>query len=133
MKVTIHLADFVSLEVGKANVIGIFEELVAPTYPASQPRMHGYIKIAGEPGDKGRKFSLTGKLLHVVDSRTEREIHSFEGEYNFSTPPKRMPPIFLLNAIMDNITFPEEGMYAFRILMDGEAVGEETIFMRVQE
>lgn len=37
MKVTIHLADFVSLEVGKANVIGIFEELVAlPTLLPNQ-------------------------------------------------------------------------------------------------
>lgn len=133
MQVMMFVADAANATAnGKLNVLGIFGQIGATTFPCRHTSMVLVIKITldiGEPINK-RPFAIQlldedGKL-HLVD---------IAGEIEFKRTKEGLPPEVNMMINLDNLEFPEPGTYAFKLLMNDviqQTVPIQVIQLQVQ-
>jgi hypothetical protein len=101
---------------GKLNVMGIFQNISAVSFPTMHPEMYVIAQFAAGPAEYGRKFNIEIKLLNedgaeVVSFSTEAQVpHGVPGQVI------NMP--ILLRLV--NTAFQEPGTYQFSVLVDGD-------------
>lgn len=122
MRLTLFLAaDYANItREGKLNVMGIFDDIYAQSFPARHTAMHLVIKLGAELGEYGQERNFTVKLLDADGN----PIFDLSGQ--FQVPPGghgRKPEVNLILELKDLI-FPKEGMYVFVLLVDKDQKGE---------
>jgi hypothetical protein len=101
---------------GRLDVHGVFHQLYAPGFPASQDRLTLATAVEWEPGERGKiEFSidLMDPSRSPVLSITG---HTEVGEQQ----PLQGPPQTRLLVPLDNVMFPSEGTYVFELVVNGE-------------
>lgn len=110
------LADSANVSVeGKLNLLGIFENINAVTFPATHPMLALVFTLEGDSGDAGSEHAL---IVDVVDSDGKR-IANISGKFKFkqtSSGKVRSNQIVYFNGLQ----FPKPGMYEFKIIINGE-------------
>ncbi len=127
MKLTLFLAaDYANItREGKLNVMGIFNDIYAQTFPARHSSMHLVAKLGAELGEYGQARDFTVKLLDADGN----PIFDLSGQ--FQVPPGgqgRKPEVNLILELKDLI-FPKEGMYQFVLLVDKDHKGELSLYV----
>jgi hypothetical protein len=110
---------------GKMDVEGVFNELMAPGFPAKQERMVLVTTIEWSPGDEGRnKFRLDlvgpdGRPSLTVDGHTDVDARD----------PGRPPPRTRLILPLEEVVFPQPGRYTFQIRVKGRKLRGPSLFL----
>jgi hypothetical protein len=104
----------------KLNVMGIFNEIRAPKFPARHPSIHLVVKLAAELGEYGQKRDLTVNL-HDPDGQP---IMSLTGQVEVPKPTGGTRPE--INAIFNirDVTFQRPGPHQFIVLVDKDFKGD---------
>ena len=114
---------------GKLNVMGIFRDINAHSFPARHSSMHLVIKLGAELGENNESRTLNVKLRDPDGD----EIVSISGPVVFPEPASgRLPEV---NAILElkDITFPKPGPYQFVVFVDKDYKGDLPIYIHKLE
>lgn len=110
---------------GKMDVVGVFNDLAAPGFPAKQERMVLVTTIEWDRGESGRnKFRVDllapdGRPSLTVDGHTDVEARS----------PDRPPPRTRLILPLEGVVFPQPGRYTFEIRVGGKKLKGPSLFL----
>lgn len=110
---------------GKMDVEGVFNDLMAPGFPAKQERMVLVTTIEWDRDDSGRnKFRVDlmgpdGKPSITVDGHTDVE----------PRPADRPPPRTRLILPLEGVVFPRPGRYTFEIRIKGRRLRGPSLFV----
>jgi hypothetical protein len=117
IRVPLHLlADSANVsQEGKLNLLGIFENIHAVTFPATHPMLALVFSVEGDTGDAGREHSL---VIDLIDS-DGKQIANINGKVKFGTP-KGGKVSHNQIVVFGNLKFPKPGMYEFKIIINGE-------------
>ena len=114
---------------GKMDVQGVFSDLAAPGFPATQDRMVLVTMIEWDRTDEGRnKFRVDlvtpdGRPALTVDGHTDVE----------RQPADRPPPRTQLILPLEGVIFPQPGQYNFQIRIKGRKLRGPSLFLIEQE
>ncbi len=110
---------------GKMDVVGVFNDLAAPGFPARQERMVLVTTIEWQLGDEGRNafrvdlIAPDGRPSLTVDGHTDVQPHE----------PGLPPPRTRLILPLEGIVFPEPGRYSFEIRIKGKKLRGPSLFL----
>jgi hypothetical protein len=114
---------------GKLNVMGIFRDINAYSFPTRHSSMHLVVKLGAELGEYGDTRTLTVKLrdpdgVDIMTITGPAVIPNSEGG--------RIPEI---NAILElkDIIFPKPGPYQFVVLIDKDYKGDLPVYVNKLE
>ena len=109
---------------GKLNVMGIFNDINAFSFPARHPSMHLVAKLGAELGEYGQIRDFTVKLLDADGN----SIMDISGQFEVPEGEKGRKPE--VNIILDlkDVVFPKPGIYQFVILVDKDHKGDLTLY-----
>ncbi len=127
MKKTLFLAaDYANItREGKLNVMGIFNDIYAQTFPARHSSMHLVVKLGAELGEYGQVRDFTVKLLDADGN----PIFDLSGQIQVPLGGQgRKPEVNLILELKD-LVFPKEGMYQFVLLVDKDHKGELSLYV----
>ncbi|MEW6286352.1 MAG: hypothetical protein AB1509_08985 [Chloroflexota bacterium] len=131
MKLNLFLAaDYANItREGKLNVMGIFNDIYAQTFPARHSSMHLVAKLGAELGEYGQKRDFTIKLLDA----DANQIFDLSGQFQIPTGTQgRKPEVNLILELKD-LVFPKEGIYQFVLLVDKDHKGELSLYVNKVE
>ena len=100
---------------GRLDLVGVFDELSAPGFPARQDRMTVVFVMEWPREEEGRREFRAD----LVDD-AGRKVLTIEGHTDVSADGRRRPRTQLVMAL-ENVVFPDVGEYRFQL-----AVGDET-------
>lgn len=103
---------------GKLSVIGIFQHVWVPAFPAIHPRTHLVLRVRGRRTEIG---SHPIRIRFVSDAG--EELLGGEGTVQFGEPPAGVTELEAGAILVFDIPLPRPGGYAFEITVDG---GETT-------
>jgi len=110
---------------GKLNVMGIFNDINAFSFPARHPSMHLVAKLGAELGEYGQTRDFTVKLL----DEDGNQIMDISGQLEIPKGEKgRKPEVNVILGLKD-VVFPKPGTYQFVILVDKDHKGELTLYV----
>jgi len=119
----LHLlvADYANLTGdGKLNVMGIFNIINAPSFPAKHSEMYLISKLYASPAEYGQTRKLTIKLLNEDGTQ---EVVNFSHDFVVPTGSggKRVETNHIVR--LTDIIFPNAGSYQFSVLVDNDLKG----------
>ncbi len=121
----LHVAEYANTTVDqKLNVMGIFNNISAPSFPAVHPEMYLIAQLTARAPEYGRNFRLDAKML---DEDATQEIINFTANMNVPEGKKGLPVYLNLTLRFLNTVFPAPGTYEFSILVDGDVKGTLSI------
>lgn len=108
---------------GKLNIMGIFHEINAFSFPARHPSMHLVLSLGAELGEYGSKRELVIKM----QSANGNELLNLQGPIEIPQAKEGKRPE--VNAIfeLNEVTFPEPGPYQFIVMIDKDYKGDMSI------
>lgn len=101
---------------GKLDLVGVFNELRAPGFPALQDRMTVVLTIAWNDGESGR-MPIRADLI----DEDEQLILTIQGHTDVPPAEAGVWPHTRIVMPLENVVFPHPGRYWFR-MSAGEAV-----------
>jgi hypothetical protein len=111
---------------GKESLLGVFSQIRSAAFPVIVPRLCVYVALTDGRGT----MSLTLKLLALSGEGLDEEIVSeFSFVIEFSDSELDMSKRVI---VLDDLEFPREGEYRFRLESGGEYV-METRLLVIQE
>jgi hypothetical protein len=117
---TILAADYANIaQGGKLNVMGIFRNIYATSFPAQHPSMVLIVKLGAELGEYGDDRNLTIKLLDA----DAKELMRFESAIKIPTPSGGQRPEVNAILALNGIVFPSPGRYQFSVQVDKDVKG----------
>ena len=111
-------ADYASVSKdNKLNIMGIFSRLYMRQFPGKHPQMFLVVQLRATPAEYGRKFKLGIRLIDMDAIR-----HLVNVNANLQIPTMRNINRAEINHVvrLNNIEFPEPGLYDFSILIDND-------------
>lgn len=117
---TFLVSDYANIaQGGKLNVMGIFRDIYASSFPARHSSMTLVVKLGADLGEYENKRSITIKLFEADGN----EILKLSQEFNVPKPSKGKRPE--VNAIIElhDVVFPKPGRYEFKLLIDKDLKG----------
>jgi hypothetical protein len=123
------LADYANVsQDGKLNIMGIFQEINAPTLPFPLPQMFLVLSFEAGPAEFGSQKQLRIVLL---DEDGAEKI-AMEGEVQVPHPPRPGRQAYINEAIgLAGVPFEKAGDYHFAVLVGGET--KETVPLHVND
>src|SRR5262245_25615071 len=100
---------------GKMSVLGIFQHIWVPQFPAMHPRLHLVLRLKGRRTEVG-EHQVQIKLMDEEDA----ELLGGSGTVNFAEPPAGVTEIEAAAVLVFDVPFPRAGQYRFEITVDGE-------------
>ena len=100
---------------GRLDLIGVFDRLHAPGFPASQEQMTAVFVIEWAPDESGQQ-ALRADLIGPGG----RRILTIEGETEVQPTASGAPPQTRLILPLQQVVFPEPGDYRFELLAGGD-------------
>jgi len=114
---------------GKLDIVGVFNELAAPGFPAAQDRMTVVFVMEWEPQEAGRQ-PLRADLLD--DSGTM--VLTIQGHTDVETrPADRAPAQTRVIMPLERVVFPKAGRYTFRLRAGKAEVPAFSLFVSQRE
>jgi hypothetical protein len=108
------LCDYALIDqFGKLSVLGIFEHIWVPKFPAVHPRLHLVMRLKGHRTELG-EHSIAIRLL----DEAEEELMSSDGTVSFSEPPAGVLEIEAGTVLVFDVPFSRPGRYEFLITVD---------------
>lgn len=104
----------------KLNIVGVFNEIMAPGFPAVQPR---FTVVTGISADIGTH----AEIIEVQSPTGEIIAQTKEAKINVNNPSQRGH--FIANFL--NTSFPAPGKYKIVIKVDGEIINGEDDYINV--
>ncbi len=130
MRATVLLADYANLTInGKLNVMGVFRQITATSFPCRHLSMYLVIKLQSEPlDDLNREQSLIANLIDADGS----VLHQIEMPFKFPKLSDGFRPEanFLLQ--INNLEFPYPGDYIWHIIVNNDNVGQFEFYLSRQ-
>ena len=102
-------------QLGKLSILGIFQHLWIPRFPAVHPRVHLVLRLKGKRTELG---DHTVTIRFVDDDGAE--ILSGDGTVTFNEPPAGITEIEAGTVLMFDLPLQHPGRYEFRIQVDDE-------------
>ena len=124
---TLMVADYANVAVGqKLNVMGVFNQIGAQTFPAQHPEMWVVAKLSASPAEANTTRTITVKLLN--EDATE-ELVNFSREIEVPEGPsgRRVEINHILS--IRNVVFREPGTYQFSLLVDSDEKGSLPLYI----
>ena len=100
---------------GKMSVLGIFQHIWVPQFPAMHPRLHLVLRLKGRRTEVG-EHQVQIKLMDEENT----ELLGGAGTVNFAEPPAGITEIEAAAVLVFDVPFPHAGQYRFEITVDGE-------------
>jgi hypothetical protein len=100
---------------GKMSVLGIFQHIWVPQFPAMHPRLHLVLRLKGKRTEVG-EHQVQIKLMDDEDA----ELLGGAGTVNFAEPPAGVTEIEAAAVLVFDVPFPHAGQYRFEITVDTE-------------
>src|SRR5688572_5050423 len=131
MQVALLLAaDYANVaQGGKLNVMGIFDNIRAATFPARHASMHLVVKLAAEPGEGGQMRAITILLIDEDGGEVMRMTQELQ------IPPHiggRRPEMNFIMELRD-VVFPSPGVYEFVVQVDRDTKATLPVHLMPQE
>lgn len=124
----ILLADFANTSGRKLNVMGVFTDILAPSFPARHHSMYLVVKIIRDVGDVAGEHTLAIRLL----DQDGQPIMGMEGPVQFPrVDAGRQSSVTLILAVQD-MEFKKEGAYEFVVSIDDELVDQTALHVSLQ-
>lgn len=101
-------------QTGKLNVMGIFNDINAPTFPVRHPAMHLVVKLAAELGEFSQQRRVTVKLL----DEDGVEMVNLGQDINLPIRAGARRPEFNFIMELRDLVFPRPGVYEFAVYVD---------------
>jgi hypothetical protein len=94
-------------------VLGIFQHVWVPGFPAIHPRLHLVLRL------RGRRTEIGEHRIHIrfVDDEG-KELIGGEGTVHFGEPPAGIVDIEASAVLVFDIPLPRPGAYAFELKLD---------------
>lgn len=103
---------------GKCYILGTFSRIAAQTFPYTHPRLSVALALTNGHG--------TAKTeLRLVMMATNQPVLAIKDELRFTSPLQVVEGIIDIN----NVTFPEAGIYSFDLYIDGELIGQKSFLV----
>ena len=112
------LADYALIDQqGKLSVLGLFQHVWVPSFPAVHPRAHLVLRV------RGRRHEIGEHAIRIrfVDERSTKLLEG-EGTVHFGEPPAGVTEVEAGAVLVFDLPLPQPGPYAFLISLDD---GEE--------
>ena len=112
------LADYALIDQqGKLSVLGLFQHVWVPHFPALHPRAHLVLRV------RGRRTEIGEHTIRIrfVDTQGTKLVEG-EGTVHFGEPPAGVTDVEAGAVLVFDLPLPQAGPYAFEISLDG---GEE--------
>lgn len=121
MEITfLQVADYANTTADqKLNVMGIFSNISALTFPIVHPEMYLVAQLNARAPEYGRKFKFGVKLINEDGA----EILNFSGDAAVPVGDRGLPVHMNLTFRLVNTQFPAAGTYEFSLLIDGDVKG----------
>ena len=108
---------------GRLDLVGVFDELSAPGFPARQDRMTVVFVMEWSPEHEGRQ-EFRADL--VDDAGTT--VLTIEGHTDVTAEGRRRPRTQLIMPL-EKVVFPHEGEYRFRFTAGGDTRSAFSLFL----
>jgi hypothetical protein len=101
---------------GKLDIMGVFNELSAPGFPAMQQRMTAVFVVQWSPEEGGEQLLRAdlvdedGQRILTIEAQTRVMVRAAE----------RAPPQTRLIQQLDSVVFPHAGRYTFELVAGGD-------------
>jgi hypothetical protein len=102
---------------GRLDLIGVFDELQAPGFPAVQDRMTVVFVMEWTPEEQGRR-EFRADLVDAGD----RTVLTIEGHTDVAAPRAQSRPRTQLIMPLERVIFPEPGEYRFLLSLGDEVI-----------
>jgi hypothetical protein len=101
---------------GKLSVLGIFQHVLVPGFPAVHPRTFLVLRVSG------RRTEIGSHVLRIrfLDADGQ-ELLGGEGTAQFGEPPAGVTDVEAVAVLSFDLPFPKAGSYSFEITLDGGA------------
>ena len=119
-------ADYAAVEplTNKLNVLGIFRNIGANSFPAIHPRMYLVIVVAGEMSEKPNPHLMSINML----DEDGKPIAAFEAAFELPAGVLGIPPQHNAIIELNGVVFNNAGDFVFEVSIDGgEAVASTVI------
>lgn len=117
---SILLADYARVGTdGKLDVVGVFNRIPANTLPATLPFLSLSLVVHGHSEEGGTTHGIE---LRLLNERREALSPPMVGEFDFPPASDAYPGLPVRSVktfLMLQPTFPEHGLYAFEVYIDG--------------
>lgn len=110
---------------GKLNVMGVFDTINAPSFPARHASMYLVAKLGAELGEYGETRNLSIRLLDPDGN----QLINLPGTVNIPKGQGGIKPE--VNALVElkDIVFPKPGPHQFVIFVDKDHKGDLTLYV----
>ena len=109
---------------GKLNVMGVFTDINATSFPVRHPSIHLIVKFGVELGEQGQRSVHV--LLRDPDGN---ELLKLSSDVNIpQTKVGRTAEVNLI-LVLNNIVFPHPGPYQFVFMVDRDYKGQIDLFV----
>ena len=100
---------------GKLSVMGIFQHIWVPQFPALHPRLHLVLRV------KGRRTEIGEHRVRIrFLGEGGNQILSGDGTVNFAEPPAGVTEIEAGAVLVFDVPFERPGRYQFAIVVDDD-------------
>jgi uncharacterized protein DUF6941 len=109
------LADYALIDQqGKLSVLGLFQHVWVPHFPAVHPRAHLVLRLRGRRTEIGEHHMR----IRFVDDQNTKLVEG-EGSVHFGEPPAGVVDVEAGAVLVFDLPLPRAGVYAFEISLDG--------------
>ncbi len=109
---------------GRLDLVGVFDELSAPGFPAAQDRMTVVFVMQWSPAQEGRQ-EFRADLVAADGTR----VLTIEGHTDVSVSDGARPPRTRLIMPLERVVFPHPGEYTFRLTAGDETIPAFSLFL----
>lgn len=102
---------------GRLDIVGVFDELSAPGFPAAQDRMTVVFVMQWSSDQAGRQ-EFRADLVDAGGTK----VLTIEGHTDVSVDDRRGRPRTRLVMPLERVVFPHAGEYRFRLTVAGETI-----------
>lgn len=108
------LADYALIDQqGKLSVLGLFQHVWVPAFPAVHPRAHLVLRVRGRRTEIGQH----SMRIRFVDEQGATLVEG-EGTVQFGEPPAGVTDVEAGAVLVFDLPLPRPGHYAFEISLD---------------
>lgn len=113
---------------GKLNLIGVFRQINANSFPVLHPAMTFAAEVDTEPIDAGKHIKLCVQLVNELDP-----VPMFHVEWDREIPAARdwEPDHLRILLPLHNMVLPRAGYYSFMVYANGDLLGRADIEARL--
>jgi hypothetical protein len=127
------VADYASVSIdNKLNILGVFQELNAPTFPATVSHIYLVLSLEAEPEEYGKQLPIRVALLD--ESGNGDELLFVEGLTQVPQPRHLGDRVYSNQVIgLSGVAFERPGNYRFSVSIENEEIAVVPLLVKQLE